>query len=115
MRWFHPQYLLPLLLVPIVIVTSLVVPNGSVNALPEGTSSDSNCFYPQADAYVYNQDADTNFGDADLLAISAFGDLDGQRRFSFLRFNLDAIPDGATVLFADLEMYLPNPAAGPFR
>lgn len=113
MTRFRPWHLLPLLLVAFVVITRLANAGTQVTAAPAAPQSDAQCFYPSADAYVYNQEPDTNFGSDDNLALSSFGDVVVQTRHSFLRFNLDAIPEGATVLAADLELYLDS-ADGSF-
>ena len=75
---------------------------------PDGLA-DSQCFSPVADTYAWDSfgsNRDQNYGDADYLDIAALGDTTLDRRTSFLRFDLSAIPAGSVVLSADLEMYL---------
>ena len=82
-------------------------------------TTSTQCFYPTADTFIYNQQPSTNFGGAPTLEVSSIGDAGfSDIRQSFLRFDLSAIPDDALVLGADLELYLtsaPNGGAGELR
>jgi hypothetical protein len=58
--------------------------------------------YPSADAYVDNLYPDNNFGSATSLQVAS---QEGKNRRSFLRFSLENIPTGATILTAELWLY----------
>ena len=73
-------------------------------------SAASQCFYPVADAYVaYEQlvssTANTNYGGEPVLLVQ-HTDVGATQKSLFLRFDLSAIPSDATILAADLELYL---------
>ena len=69
----------------------------------------SQCLSPVADAYAWDwfgSNRDQNYGSADYLDVAALGDTSLDRRNSFLRFDLSAIPSVSVVLSAELRMYL---------
>ena len=89
-------------------VTGTALAQGDVTPLPDALTT-TQCFVPEADTYAWDyfgSNRDGNYGDAGTLDVSALGDVQLDRRYSFMRFNLDDLPDNAVVRSAALEMYL---------
>jgi len=80
-------------------------------------SSTSQCFYAEDDTFASRQDPGQNFGNANVLEVTTCCDVGSDTRISYLWFNLDPIPEDATILSADLELYLAGiaPADGTTR
>jgi hypothetical protein len=77
---------------------------------PAAVSAASQCFYPVADAYVaYEQlvpgTGNTNYGGEPALLVQ-HTDVGETQKSVFLRFDLSPIPSDATIIAADLELYL---------
>jgi hypothetical protein len=77
---------------------------------PAAVSAANQCFYPVADVYVAYElfvpgTANTNFGGESTLKVQHTDDGFTQKSV-FLRFDLSPIPSDATILAADLELYL---------
>lgn len=73
------------------------------------SAATSQCFYAEADTFAWDNfgnNRDENYGGANSLGIAHLGDTSLDQRNTYVRFNLDAIPEDATVLSADLELYL---------
>lgn len=68
----------------------------------------SQCFYADADTFTDSLARDTNYADAESIDVARIGDQTIDIRRSFLRFNIDAIPGGATILNAELKLVLTN-------
>jgi len=81
-------------------------------AAPALATTSSQCFYPTADAFVRNQQPGTNFGGAPTLEVSSFEDINTDTRWSYLKFDLSAIPGDAIVVSADLELYVTSSPFG---
>lgn len=75
-------------------------------------ASTSLCFDAIADTTAYSFFPNNNYGDSSALQVASIGDVDVDRRWSFLQFDLSAIPDGSVVLSADLEIYLTQSTYG---
>ena len=73
--------------------------------------STEQCFYSADDAYIDNRFPDTNYGESDDLELFYAGD-GGDWRQPYLWFDISAIPDGASVLSADLWLYQTGGAGG---
>lgn len=72
-------------------------------------AADYQCFQAFADTFAWDyfgENRDQNYGSAPTLESGFFGDVKVDRRYSYLRFNLDMIPSDATVLSAELQLYL---------
>lgn len=101
-----------LLLISLVLLAGKGAPETAVaqdNTTAPNVPAEAQCFYAEADAYAWDyfgSNQDQNYGDADSLDVASIGDVNLDRRYTFIRFNLDPIPNGATVLSADLELYL---------
>jgi len=90
-------------------------PVGRVWAAAPGSptaASTTQCFQIDADSYISNLSPNTNRGGSTTLALSSVGDIIVNQNWILLRFDLDAIPDGATVLSADLDLYSLGGAGG---
>lgn len=77
--------------------------------LSGSVSADFQCFMPEADTFVsdyFGAGRDLNHGRATTLEVGSLGDTSLDRRNIFLRFNLEIIPADATILSADLRLYL---------
>ena len=84
----------------------------SVDAATLAATTSSQCFYPTADTHIQSLSEGTNFGAAPTLQTSAVGDTVVDTRWSFLRFDLSAIPLNAVILSADLSLYLTSSPFG---
>jgi CubicO group peptidase (beta-lactamase class C family) len=104
------------LVITLIIALAMVLPLGGAatsvaqdgGADPSGIDG-SQCFTPVADAYAwdwYGSNRDLNTGGATSLDVASLGDVSRDQRYSFLRFDLSAIPAGSVVLATTLEMYL---------
>ncbi|MBN1249152.1 MAG: DNRLRE domain-containing protein, partial [Anaerolineae bacterium] len=78
----------------------------AANPVPQSpvVTTSTQCFIATADSYTSNQDPDTNYGNDNRLRVASVGDVTVIRYEIYLDFALDAIPDGATVLSADLRL-----------
>ncbi len=105
------------------ILTSLALPSGfaplpTTEILSPQAGSDYQCFYPIADTFARSYQPTTNFGGAPSLQVSAIGDVEVDQRWTYLEFDLSAIPNNATVLSADLRLFLtsaPNGGSGMLK
>ena len=69
----------------------------------------SECFVATADTYSFDNfgsDRNENFGDALTIDVSQQGDTSLDRRVAFLRFDLAAIPQNATIEQAELQLFM---------
>jgi hypothetical protein len=87
--------------------------SGTGRAAPQ---AESQCFYPVADTYVaYEQfvpgTANTNYGGEQSL-VAQLTDASSTIKRIYLRFDVSPIPTDATILSADLELYLTQATAG---
>lgn len=93
-----------------VLAASLGFSSGAFHPPPVAASTTVNsttlCLSPIADTYIDSFAPSTNFGAAATLQTSSIGDVSVLQRYSFLRFDLSAIPTDAVILRADLELYL---------
>jgi hypothetical protein len=99
------------------ILASFWLPSGfSGPSLAQGASPTSGttrqCFLPIADTYAHSYQPTTNFGGETTLQVAAIGDVEVDRRWSFLKFDLSPIPSGAVVVSADLNLYLTSTPYG---
>lgn len=92
----------------------LAAPPALANSLPASAAATATvqCFYPEADTYTDSYAPGTNFGDAVTLRVASIGDQSVLQQWSFLRFDLAAIPTGSTVLSADLQLFLTSAPYG---
>lgn len=85
----------------------LAVAAGTQAAPEEPAASQTRqCFYPTADSYVHDDNPTENYGGEERLHVASLGDFEVDVRRTYLQFDLGVIPDGATVLGAELDLYL---------
>jgi len=83
------------------LVFPMVMAAAPVRAAPDSPQ----CFYPVADSYVNSDFTSTNYGGESTVLVQRT-DVGDTVKYSYLRFDLSAIPSDATILSASLKLYL---------
>jgi len=66
--------------------------------------------FPEADAYIDGDYPDDNIGDDLVIGVTATTDVLTR---GYLRFDLSSVPNGATIIYAELKLYVEEQGAEP--